>query len=250
MQRDVGGYAVALASSMKRIFCGEAGETMFTTSDIGWVVGHSYIVYAPLIAGIDHDHVRGRADPTRRGRVVEDRAGPQGRGDVLGADRDPRAEKARSGLPREVRPLLAQAPLPRRRAARRADARLDQRGARPPGDRPLLANRDRLAAAVRGPGRREDARSRWARRAFPVYGYDVRLLHEATGKEVERRRERRSDDHAAAAAGLHVDGLGRRRALRATPISRTSGTSWSTRPSTGASATRTATTSSSAAPTT
>jgi propionyl-CoA synthetase len=52
VQRDIGGYAVALASSMKRIFCGEAGETMFTTSDIGWVVGHSYIIYGPLIAGM------------------------------------------------------------------------------------------------------------------------------------------------------------------------------------------------------
>ena len=52
VQRDVGGYAVALAASMKHIFCGHAGETMFTTSDIGWVVGHSYIVYAPLIAGM------------------------------------------------------------------------------------------------------------------------------------------------------------------------------------------------------
>src|SRR5499427_2411156 len=52
VQRDVGGYAVALASSMKRIFCGEAGETMFTTSDIGWVVGHSYIIYGPLLAGM------------------------------------------------------------------------------------------------------------------------------------------------------------------------------------------------------
>ncbi|HUW38208.1 MAG TPA: propionate--CoA ligase [Rhodocyclaceae bacterium] len=52
VQRDVGGYAVALASSMKHIYCGAAGETMFTTSDIGWVVGHSYIVYGPLIAGM------------------------------------------------------------------------------------------------------------------------------------------------------------------------------------------------------
>jgi propionyl-CoA synthetase len=52
VQRDVGGYAVALASSMERIYCGLAGETMFTTSDIGWVVGHSYIVYGPLIAGM------------------------------------------------------------------------------------------------------------------------------------------------------------------------------------------------------
>jgi len=52
VQRDVGGYAVALASSMKRIYCGNAGETYFSTSDIGWVVGHSYIVYGPLIAGM------------------------------------------------------------------------------------------------------------------------------------------------------------------------------------------------------
>ena len=52
VQRDVGGYAVALASSMKYNFCGNAGETFFATSDIGWVVGHSYIVYGPLIAGM------------------------------------------------------------------------------------------------------------------------------------------------------------------------------------------------------
>jgi len=52
VQRDVGGYAVALASSMQHIFGGAAGETFFATSDIGWVVGHSYIVYGPLLAGM------------------------------------------------------------------------------------------------------------------------------------------------------------------------------------------------------
>jgi len=52
VQRDTGGYAVALAASMKYIYCGQAGETYFATSDIGWVVGHSYIVYGPLIAGM------------------------------------------------------------------------------------------------------------------------------------------------------------------------------------------------------
>jgi propionyl-CoA synthetase len=52
VQRDTGGYAVALASSMKNIFLGRPGETYFSTSDIGWVVGHSYIVYGPLIAGM------------------------------------------------------------------------------------------------------------------------------------------------------------------------------------------------------
>jgi propionyl-CoA synthetase len=52
VQRDVGGYAVALAASMEYIFEGKPGETYFSTSDIGWVVGHSYIVYGPLIAGM------------------------------------------------------------------------------------------------------------------------------------------------------------------------------------------------------
>lgn len=52
VQRDTGGYAVALASSMKYIYQGFAGETYFATSDIGWVVGHSYIIYGPLIAGM------------------------------------------------------------------------------------------------------------------------------------------------------------------------------------------------------
>jgi propionyl-CoA synthetase len=52
VQRDTGGYAVALAASMKHIYCGNPGETYFSTSDIGWVVGHSYIIYAPLLTGM------------------------------------------------------------------------------------------------------------------------------------------------------------------------------------------------------
>ena len=52
VQRDVGGYAVALAASMEYIFCGKPGEVYFSTSDIGWVVGHSYNVYGPLLAGM------------------------------------------------------------------------------------------------------------------------------------------------------------------------------------------------------
>ncbi|MBI5926118.1 MAG: propionate--CoA ligase [Aquabacterium sp.] len=52
VQRDTGGYAVALATSMAQIYCGKPGETFFCTSDIGWVVGHSYIVYGPLLAGM------------------------------------------------------------------------------------------------------------------------------------------------------------------------------------------------------
>ncbi|OUW04502.1 MAG: propionate--CoA ligase [Betaproteobacteria bacterium TMED156] len=51
IQRDTGGYAVALASSMKYIYDCQPGEVFFCASDIGWVVGHSYLVYAPLING-------------------------------------------------------------------------------------------------------------------------------------------------------------------------------------------------------
>lgn len=52
VQRDTGGYAVALAASMEYIYGCKPGEAMLTTSDIGWVVGHSYIVYGPLIHGM------------------------------------------------------------------------------------------------------------------------------------------------------------------------------------------------------
>ncbi|MGC9271224.1 AMP-binding protein [Acidiphilium sp.] len=50
--RDNGGHAVALAHSIPLIFGVRPGEVMWTASDVGWVVGHSYIVYAPLLAGV------------------------------------------------------------------------------------------------------------------------------------------------------------------------------------------------------
>jgi propionyl-CoA synthetase len=49
--RDHGGHAVALKWSMSNVYGVGAGEVMFTASDIGWVVGHSYIVYGPLLRG-------------------------------------------------------------------------------------------------------------------------------------------------------------------------------------------------------
>ena len=49
--RDKGGHAVALHYSMKAIYNIEPGEVFWAVSDVGWVVGHSYIVYGPLIAG-------------------------------------------------------------------------------------------------------------------------------------------------------------------------------------------------------
>jgi len=50
--RDNGGHAVALHWSMKNVYGLAPGETWFTASDVGWVVGHSYIVYAPLLYGL------------------------------------------------------------------------------------------------------------------------------------------------------------------------------------------------------
>ena len=75
VQRDVGGHAVALAASMKHIYCGEAGETMFATSDIGWAVGHSYIIYGPLIAGMTtilYEGVPVRPDAGVWWKIVQD----------------------------------------------------------------------------------------------------------------------------------------------------------------------------------
>jgi propionyl-CoA synthetase len=75
VQRDTGGHAVALAASMKHVYCGTAGDTMFTTSDIGWVVGHSYIVYAPLLCGLTtivYEGVPIRPDPGVWWKIVQD----------------------------------------------------------------------------------------------------------------------------------------------------------------------------------
>jgi propionyl-CoA synthetase len=49
--RDNGGHAVALKWSMSNIMNTHQGETFWAASDIGWAVGHSYIVYGPLIQG-------------------------------------------------------------------------------------------------------------------------------------------------------------------------------------------------------
>ncbi|UYF98408.1 AMP-binding protein [Halomonas sp. GD1P12] len=49
--RDTGGYAVALAYSMEAVYGLAPGDVCFTASDVGWVVGHSYIVYGPLLRG-------------------------------------------------------------------------------------------------------------------------------------------------------------------------------------------------------
>ncbi len=169
---------------------------------------------APLINGattIMYEGLPIRPDPAH---LVEDRRRAQGEDDVQLADRDPRAEEAGPGVHEAARPLDAQVPVPRRRAARRADGALGVRLARRARSstttgRPRPAGR----SSPRMPGVEETPR-KFGSPSFPVYGYDVRLLREGTGEEVGRRREGRADDHAAAAARLHDDGLGRRRALR------------------------------------
>jgi propionyl-CoA synthetase len=49
--RDTGGYATALRYSMDAVYGVKPGDTFWAASDVGWVVGHSYIVYGPLLAG-------------------------------------------------------------------------------------------------------------------------------------------------------------------------------------------------------
>ena len=72
--RDTGGYMVALHASMSQIYdCGE-GDVYWSTSDIGWVVGHSYIVYGPLLKGVPTLVYEGRPDHPDPGvwwRVIE-----------------------------------------------------------------------------------------------------------------------------------------------------------------------------------
>ena len=139
---------------MRHIYAAQPGETYFATSDIGWVVGHSYIVYGPLIDGMATIIYEGMPIRPDAGHLVEDRPGLQGDVMFTAPTATPRAEEAGSGLPQEVRSVVAAPPVPRRRAARRADRALDRGRARQADHRPLLADRDRLADPHRRAGRR------------------------------------------------------------------------------------------------
>jgi propionyl-CoA synthetase len=74
--RDIGGYLVALKWSMSAIYDVKPGETFWTGSDIGWVVGHSYIVYGPLLQGCASVLYEGKPigtpDAGAYWRVIED----------------------------------------------------------------------------------------------------------------------------------------------------------------------------------
>ena len=182
VQRDTGGYAVALASSMRRIFCVEPGETMFTTSDIGWVVGHSYIIYAPLINGsttIMYEGLPIRPDPAIWWKIVaENRV------------------KTMFSSPTAIRVLKKQDPAYMKQhdvSALQylflAGEPLDEPTARWASDNLGVAIVDNYWQTETGwpilsaqPGVEENPR-KFGSPSFAVYGYDVRLLREGSGEE-------------------------------------------------------------------
>ena len=184
VQRDTGGYAVALASSMRRIFCLAPGETMFTTSDIGWVVGHSYIVYGPLINGsptILYEGLPIQPDPGIWWKIVaENRV------------------KTMFSSPTAVRVLKKQDVSFMRRHDLSslaylflAGEPLDEPTARWAADALGVAIVDNywqtesgwpILAAQLGV---EDTPRKFGSPSFPVYGYDVRLVDGATGADAK-----------------------------------------------------------------
>jgi propionyl-CoA synthetase len=74
--RDNGGHAVALRWSMPNVFGARPGDVYWAASDVGWVVGHSYIVYAPLLTGCTTVLYEGKPvgtpDPGAFWRVIDD----------------------------------------------------------------------------------------------------------------------------------------------------------------------------------
>jgi propionyl-CoA synthetase len=183
VQRDVGGYAVALAASMRHIYCGNPGETFFSTSDIGWVVGHSYIVYGPLIGGMATIMYEGtplRPDPGILWRLVE-----RFRVTVMFS-----APTAIRVLKKQDASWLSRYDLSSLRALFLAGEPLDEPTSRWIADglgRPVVDNYWQtetgwpILTVAHGI---EPTPTRLGSPGVPMYGYDVRLLHEHTGEEV------------------------------------------------------------------
>ena len=190
VQRDTGGYAVALAASMKHIFCaplegpqGLAGETFFSTSDIGWVVGHSYIIYGPLIAGmatIMYEGLPTRPDAGVWWRVVE-----QYKVSVMFS-----APTAVRVLKKHDPKFLTQYNLSSLRALFLAGEPLDEPTARWISEalgRPIIDNYWQtesgwpILTIANGV---EPAVSKFGSPGVAMYGYDVKLINEASGTEI------------------------------------------------------------------
>ena len=183
VQRDTGGYAVALAASIKHIFCGQAGETYFSTSDIGWVVGHSYIVYGPLIAGmatIMYEGLPTRPDAGIWWSLVE-------KYKVTAMFSAPTAVRV---LKKQDPAFLAKYDLSSLRALFLAGEPLDEPTARWISDAlgiPIIDNYWQtetgwpILTIANGVERKA---SKFGSPGEPMYGYKVRLLDENTGEEL------------------------------------------------------------------
>jgi propionyl-CoA synthetase len=183
VQRDTGGYAVALAASIKHIFCGEPGETYFSTSDIGWVVGHSYIVYGPLIAGmatIMYEGLPVRPDAGIWWSLVQ-----KYRVSVMFS-----APTAIRVLKKQDPKFLRQYDLSSLKALFLAGEPLDEPTARWIADalqRPIIDNYWQtetgwpILALANGV---EKAKSKFGSPGVPMYGYDVKIVDEMTGVEL------------------------------------------------------------------
>jgi propionyl-CoA synthetase len=183
VQRDTGGHAVALASSMQKIFCGNAGETYFATSDIGWVVGHSYIVYGPLLAGMATILYEGtpiRPDGAVWWRIVE-----KHRVSVMFS-----APTAIRVLKKQDPALLRRHDLSSLRLLFLAGEPLDEPTARWIADalrKPIVDNYWQtetgwpILSIARGV---EALPSKFGSPGLPCYGYSVKLYDELSGEEV------------------------------------------------------------------
>ncbi len=183
VQRDTGGYAVALASSMKKIFNGKPGDTYLCTSDIGWVVGHSYIVYGPLIAGqttILYEGTPVRPDGGILWSLVE-------RYKVNTMFSAPTAIRV---LKKQDPTLLKKYDLSTLRALYMAGEPLDEPTAQWIADglgKPIIDNYWQtetgwpILAAQPGIA---PVPTKFGSPSFPVYGFDVRVLDEQTGHDL------------------------------------------------------------------
>ena len=183
VQRDTGGYAVALAASMQHIFCGNAGETYFSTSDIGWVVGHSYIVYGPLIAGMATIMYEGL--PTRPDGGIWWSLVEKYKVSVMFS-----APTAIRVLKKQDPALLSRYNLSSLRALFLAGEPLDEPTAQWISQglgKPVIDNYWQtetgwpILCIANGV---EAAQSKFGSPGIPMYGYDVKLIDEATGDEL------------------------------------------------------------------
>ena len=183
VQRDVGGYAVALAASMKYIYCGNAGETMFTASDIGWVVGHSYIIYGPLIAGmttIMYEGVPVRPDAGIWWKIIQDHK-------VTVMFTAPTAIRV---LKKQDPAYLKKYDISSLRYLFLAGEPLDEpthmwisEALQKPVIDHYWQTETGWAILTCAPGV-EKTTVKFGSPSFPAFGYNLRLLHEATGQEV------------------------------------------------------------------